>query len=190
MEMLKQRIREEGMVLPGDIIKVDGFLNHQIDVGLLDAIGEQFAEIFADSGATRVLTVEASGIAIGYAVAHAMQLPLLFAKKGMAKNIGANFYSADVYSYTRGSTYGIYVSQKYLHEEDRVLIVDDFLANGQACLGLVQLCRKAGADVAGIGIAIEKQWQRGSELLRNEGLPLHSLAVIKRIENGQVIFAD
>lgn len=189
MEMLKQRIREEGQVLPGDIIKVDGFLNHQIDVELMDAIGGEFARLFGDSGATRVLTVEASGIAIGLATARALGLPLLFAKKGMAKNIGQNIYSADVYSYTRGATYGVYVSQKYLHAEDRVLIVDDFLANGQACMGLVQLCRNAGAEVAGIGIAIEKKWQRGSELLRREGLPVHSLAVIERFENGEAIFA-
>ncbi len=190
MELLKERIRQQGQVLPGDIIKVDGFLNHRIDISLIDALAEEFARVYADSGANIVMTVEASGIAIAYALAKRMNLSMVFAKKGRAKNIGTNIYAADVHSYTRGTTYGIYVSKKYLHEGDNVLLVDDFLANGQAALGLVSICEQAKANVVGIGIAIEKQWQRGSELLRQRNLPLYSAAVIAGVENDQVIFAD
>lgn len=189
MECLKQRIREQGQVLSGDIVKVDGFLNHRLDVPLIEAIAEDFAAQYQKSGATIVMTIEAGGIAVAFALAQRLGLPMLFAKKGQAKNIGSNVYSADVYSYTRGSTYGVYVSKRYLQAEDKVLIVDDFLANGQAALGLVSICEQAGAEVVGIAIVIEKQWQRGSELLRQRQLPLYSAAIIQSIQKGQVVFA-
>ena len=190
MDLLKQRIREQGQVLPGDIVKVDNFLNHRIDIPLLEAIADEFIDLFQSSKPNLILTVEASGIAVAYPVAKKLGVPLLFAKKGQAKNIGQDVFSADVHSYTRGNTYGVYVSRKYLNEDSRVLIIDDFLANGQVCLGLLSVCSQAKAQVSGIGIVIEKKWQRGSELVRNEGVRLESLAIIEKIVDGQVQFAE
>lgn len=190
MDELKRRIQEQGQVLPGDIVKVDSFLNHRIDVPLIQHVAEDFAEKFEGCGATVILTVEASGIAIAFALAQRLGVSMVFAKKGQAKNIGSNVYAADVHSYTRGNTYGVYVSKKYISPEDRVLIVDDFLANGQAALGLLSICEQAGAEVVGVGIVIEKQWQRGSELIRKLNLPLYSAAVIAAVEDGEIRFAD
>lgn len=188
MEILKQRIRKDGKVLPGEIVKVDGFLNHRMDVGLIDQIGEEFYRIFSDTKPTVILTIEASGIAMAYATAQKFGVPVIFAKKGKAKNIGNDIFSADVFSYTRGTTYGVHVSKNFLSENDRVLIIDDILANAQAALGLISICNQARAEVVGVGIVIEKKWQRGSELLRSKGLPLHSLAIISRLEDGQIFF--
>lgn len=188
MELLKQRIIEQGQVLPGDIVKVDNFLNHKVDIPLLDAVANEFISRFGKDKPNLILTVEASGIAVAYPVAEKMGLPMLFAKKGQAKNIGQDVFSADVHSYTRGTTYGVYVSKKYLNADSRVLIIDDFLANGQVSLGLLSICAQAQAEVIGIGIVIEKKWQRGSELLRQKGVRLESLAVIEKIVDGQVQF--
>lgn len=190
MQILQERIRKDGQVLPGEIVKVDGFLNHRMDVGLIDMIGEEFHRVFADVKPTVIVTIEASGIAMAYATAQKFGIPVIFAKKGKAKNIGNDIFSADVFSYTRGTTYGVHISKKFLSSEDRVLIIDDILANAQAALGLISICHQAQAKVVGIGIVIEKKWQRGSELLRSKGLPLHSLAVITRLENGKIFFED
>lgn len=190
MELLKEYILQKGRVLPGEIIQVDGFLNHCIDTKLVDAIGTEFFQEYREAKPTIILTIEASGIAVAYATAQQLEIPVLFAKKGEAKNIGANVYAADVYSYTRDKTYGVYVSKKFLSLNDRVLIVDDILANAQAAMGLLSICEQAGAEVVGIGIVIEKKWQRGSELLRKRGLPLKSLAVVEAIEDGEIRFEE
>lgn len=190
MQALKEAILQRGKVLPGDIVKVDGFLNHRVDVELIEAIADEFAARFAAAQPDLVLTIEASGIAIAYAVAKRMKLPMVFAKKGEARNIGKDVYAADITSYTRGLTYGAFVSKAHLHAGDRVLIVDDFLANGQAALGLAAICEQAGAPVVGVGIAIEKSWQRGGELLRGKGLDVHSAAIIASLEDGNIRFAE
>ena len=190
MELLKQVILEKGDTLGTEIVKVDNFLNHQIDVELIEKMGEEFYKLFSSERVTKVLTVEASGIAIAYPVAKLFKVPLLFAKKGKPKNIGNDVYSADVYSFTKDTTYGVFVSKKYLGPEDSILIIDDFLANGQASIGLINICEQAGAKIAGIGIAIEKQWQRGSDILRKQNHRVESLAIIEKIENDRPIFAN
>lgn len=190
MELLKQVILEKGSTLGTEIIKVDNFLNHQIDIPLLEKMGEEFYELFKNEKITKVLTIESSGIAIAYPVAKKFNVPLVFAKKDKPKNIGKDVYSTDVYSFTKDTTYGVFVSKKYLNEDDSVLIIDDFLANAQASIGLIKICEQAGAKIAGIGIAIEKQWQRGSDLLRKMNYRVESLAIIKHIEDGNVVFAN
>lgn len=190
MQELKEAIRQRGRVLPGGIVQVDSFLNHCIDVPLIESLAEYFATHFADVAPDVILTIEASGIAIAYALARRMRIPMVFAKKGQARNIGRENFAADIVSYTRGVTYGAFVSKKHLHRGNRVLIVDDFLANGQAAMGLVAICEQAGASVAGIAIAIEKRWQRGGERLRAKGLNVCSAAVIDSISDDCVYFGD
>ncbi len=179
MEKLKQRIRTEGKVLSADILKVNSFLNHQIDVELLDSMGAEFARRFSDEKITRVLTIESSGIAIAYPVARELKVPLVFAKKTKSKNLDGAVYSAVVHSFTRGTDYDVEVSKDFIKPGDRVLIIDDFLANGAALEGLSSIISAAGAVCVGAGIAIEKGSQPGGKLLREKGMRIESLAIVE-----------
>ena len=191
MELLKNKILTEGRVFPGQILKVDGFLNHQIDVALMDRIGEEFYAAYRDRGITRILTIESSGIAIACSVARSFGVPMLFAKKSRSLNLGNDLYTATVTSYTYKKDYQVTISRDYLSSEDHVLIVDDFLATGNAMLGLIQLCRDAGATVEGVGICIEKGFQDGGKILRDQGYSVTSLAIIDEMtDDGKIIFRD
>ena len=182
MKELKDRIRRDGRVLNADILKVDSFLNHQIDVTLLDHIGEEFKRRFENEKITKVLTIEASGIAIACMTARHFGVPVVFAKKARSGNIGASVYTSVVHSFTYDRNYDITVSKQYLSEDDRVLIVDDFMANGQAMLGMIDICSQAGAEVAGIGIVIEKGFQDGGDMIRRKGCHVESLAIVDAMD--------
>ena len=190
MELLKERIRREGKVLPGNIIKVDGFLNHRVDTKLLEALADEFAKYFDISKITMVLTAEASGIALATICAQKYGVPMLFAKKAKSDNIEGGLYQSEVFSYTYKKKVTLIVSHEWLHADDHVLIIDDFLANGCALQGLLSLVRAAGAAVEGVGIAVEKGFQRGGELIRAQGVRVESLAVVDAMDadTGEIIF--
>ncbi|MBS7528257.1 xanthine phosphoribosyltransferase [Fusibacter paucivorans] len=188
MELLKKRIEEEGRVVGDEILKVDSFLNHQMDIELFQAMGEAFYERFKTHKITKILTVEASGIGIAAIAALYFKVPVVFAKKTKSRNLDAETYTAEVYSFTKQAYYDIQVSKRYLSEDDHILILDDFLANGKAALGLMAIVEQAGATVEGIGIVIEKGFQEGGKLLRERSVHLESLAIIDGFENGKVIF--
>jgi len=192
MELLKQRILEDGLVLPGNILKVDSFLNHQVDMKLMGAIAEEFQRRFKDRPINKVITIEASGIAVACCVAQHLSVPLVFAKKAQSINLGSSLYSTQVESYTHGRTYDVIVSKKYLGVDDHVLLVDDFLANGCSLDGLIELTKEAGATIEGIGIVIEKGFQRGGASLRERGYPLTSLAIIESMDadTGEIVFRE
>ncbi len=191
MKLLEQRILEDGQVRPGNVLKVDCFLNHQLDVGLLDQIGAEFHRIFKDDGINKILTIEASGIAIACMTARHFNVPVVFAKKAKSKNIDGDVYTSTVHSYTYGRDYDITLAQKFLGPQDRVLILDDFLANGKAMNGLLDVCRQAGASVGGIGICIEKGFQPGGAELRAAGYKLASLAIVDSMDdNGELTFRE
>ena len=183
MELLEQRIREEGQVRPGNILKVDCFLNHQLDVELLDEIGKEFYRQYKDEGITKILTIEASGIAIACMTARYVHVPVVFAKKAKSKNLDGEVFTSVVHSYTYGRDYDITLARKFLTPADKVLIVDDFLAVGKAMNGLLDICKQAGAQVCGIGIAIEKGFQPGGAALRAAGYRLTSLAIVDRMND-------
>lgn len=188
MEALKQKILTEGRVLPGNILKVDSFLNHQMDPLLMQQIGKTFASKFASCKISRVITVEASGIAPALMTGLALRVPVVFAKKSISDEVDPECYATTVFSYTKQINYTIRINQSYLQTEDNILIIDDFLANGRAVLGLAHLVRQAGATLAGVGIVIEKAFQEGGQKLRDLGIRVESLAVIKDMSNG-IIFA-
>lgn len=189
MKLLEDRIREQGQVRPGNVLKVDCFLNHQLDVDLLDAIGEEFHRLFAGQGINKILTIEASGIAIACMAARHFKVPVVFAKKAKSKNIDGEVYTSTVHSYTYGRDYDITLAKKFLGPADRVLILDDFLANGKAMRGLLDVCRQAGATVAGIGVCIEKGFQPGGAELRAEGYRVASLAIVDAMgDDGSLTF--
>ncbi len=188
MKLLEDKIATEGMAIGTDILKVDMFLNHQMDVELLDEMGREFKRLFENCGATKVVTIESSGIAIAVFVAKYMGLPALFAKKAKHKNVGDDVYSANGYSYTHGKEYTMVVSKKYLNKGDRVLIIDDFMAGGNACNALIDIINQAGAEVAGIGIAIEKGFQPGGQALREKGYNVRSLAIVDSMSDGKISF--
>ena len=190
MQLLIDRIRAEGKVLPGDIIKVDGFLNHRVDTALLEKLAEEFAKYFPIDKITMVLTAEASGIALATICAHKYGVPLLFAKKAKSDNIEGGLYQSDVFSYTYKKKVTYIISQEWLHPEDHVLIIDDFMAKGNAMQGLVDLVDAADATLEGIGIAVEKGFQGGGDKFRNLGVPYKALAVIDRVEDGKLIFRE
>ena len=192
MEALKNRILSEGKVLPGNILKIDGFLNHQLDISLLCQIGQEFARRFSGRRIDKILTIEASGIAVACIAAQYFgNLPVVFAKKAKSKNIDGDVYTSTVHSYTYGKDYNITLAQKFLGPNDRVLILDDFLANGKAMRGLLDVCQQAGASVAGIGICIEKGFQPGGDELRREGYKLASLAIVDEMgDNGSLKFRE
>ena len=190
MNCVEERILKDGIVKTGNVLKVDSFLNHQIDVVLLDEIAQEFLRRFAGNPITKVLTIEASGIAIACAVARLLGVPVVFAKKSKSVNLDGESYVAEVESFTHKKTNQVIVSKKYLNEEDHVLIVDDFLANGCALQGLISLVDAAGAEVVGCGIVIEKGFQEGGHRIRNLGFHLESLAIIESMddETGGITF--
>ena len=191
MESLKRKIETEGVGIGTEVVKVDMFLNHQIDVGLAVEMGQAFYEAFKDDQVDCILTVEASGIITGMTTAMAFgNIPVIFAKKGERRNIGDNVYTAEVYSFTHQKSNIIRVSRDYLKAGMRVLIIDDFLANGAAIKGLISIVEEAGATLVGAGVCIEKGWQPGGDHLRGKGIKLVSLAVCDHIENGKVICRD
>ena len=182
MNFLEERILKDGVVKEGNVLKVDSFLNHQMDAALIDEIGCELYRRFKDSGITRILTIEASGIALGYAAARAFGVPFVFAKKSKSVNIDGDVYAAEVESFTHKCVNRVIVSKKFIQKGDRVLIVDDFLANGCALQGLISIVEEAGASVAGIGIAIEKGFQEGGERIRQRGYRLESLAIVESMD--------
>ena len=190
MELLKERIRREGKVLPGNIIKVDGFLNHRVDTKLLEALADEFAKYFDISKITMVLTAEASGIALATICAQKYGVPMLFAKKAKSDNIEGGLYQSEVFSYTYKKKVTLLVSQDWITKDDRVLIIDDFMAKGYAMRGLIDIVNKAGATLAGIGVAVEKGFQDGGDSLRREGYPIKSLAIIDSVEDGVIRFRE
>lgn len=182
MKLLEDRIRKDGKVRAGNILKVDSFLNHQMDIELFGELGKEFKRRFADSEVTKILTIEASGIGIACITAQYFKVPVVFAKKSQTKNIAGDVYTGKVESFTHGRVYDIIVSKDYLVPEDKILIIDDFLANGNALLGLAQLVKDANATLVGAGIVIEKGFQEGGELLRRSGLRVESLAIIDSMD--------
>ena len=188
MQELKERIRREGKVLPGNIIKVDGFLNHRVDTKLMADIADEFAKFFDVSNITMVLTAEASGIALATICAEKYKVPMVFAKKAKSDNIEGGLYQSEIYSYTYKKKVTQILSKEWMTASDRVLIVDDFMANGEAVRGLCDLVSQAGAQLVGIGIAVEKGFQGGGDRLRSQGLNYHALAVIERADENGIIF--
>ena len=190
MQLLQDRIRKEGRVLPGNIIKVDGFLNHRIDTKLLREMAKEFGRLFDLEGITAVLTVEASGIALATMCAYEYDVPLIFAKKAKSDNIEGGLYQSEIYSYTYKKKVTLLVSSQWLKKGDKVLIVDDFLANGEAMRGLVEIVNEAEAELIGIGIAVEKGFQPGGAKLREAGYNVHSLAIIDKADETGIYFRE
>jgi xanthine phosphoribosyltransferase len=190
MELLKRKIEEEGRVLSKDVLKVDSIINHQIDPHLMSEIGKEFAERFKETKITKILTIESSGIAPGLMTALELGVPVIFARKRKSLTLVDDLLTSTVHSFTKKETNEISVSNKFLSSDDRVLIIDDFLANGQAALGLVNIVNQAGAEIAGIGILIEKCFQQGGSLLRNKGLRVESLARIQSLEEGTITYLE
>lgn len=188
MDMLIEKIKSEGIVLSPSVLKVDSFLNHQIDPQLMQEVGREFADRFSRSGITKILTIESSGIAPAVMAGLHLNVPVVFARKRKSLTLVNDLITASVYSFTKEETSEISVSKKYLSEEDNLLIIDDFLANGQAALGLAEIAQKAGSAVAGIGIVIEKGFQKGGQQLRENGFRVESLAIIDSLENGVISF--
>ncbi|MBQ7497502.1 MAG: xanthine phosphoribosyltransferase [Selenomonas sp.] len=190
MELLKQRIKEEGFCLPGNILKVDSFLNHQIDPQLSLAMGKEFARLFADVKVDKVVTVESSGIAIALAVAAEFGTKLVFARKHQSALMEEDRYACPITSFTKKETKNVYILKKFLTAGEKVLIIDDFLADGNAALGLCNIVEQGGCEVVGIGIAIEKSFQRGAERIREAGYRLESLARIKSLSDCKIEFVE
>ena len=188
MELLKEKILKKGNIVEDNIIKVDSFLNHQVDVELLNEIGKEFKKIFRDEKIDKILTAEVSGIAIAAIVAQYFHVPMVFARKTESKNLDKEIYKSEVYSYTNGITYSIRVSKRYLKEGENILVIDDFLANGRAVEGLIDIIQKAKANLVGIGVVIEKGFQLGGKKIRDKGIRLESLAIINSIKNGKIRF--
>ena len=190
MRLLKEKIKNEGIVLNNSILKVDAFLNHQIDPELMMELGREFSKRFADKKVTKILTVESSGIAVALTTALFFHVPVVFARKQKPSTMNENLYSTKVFSFTKNVTNNVSVSKKFLAPGENILILDDFLANGEAAMGLVDLVHQAGSNVVGIGIVIEKSFQPGRQRLIEAGYQVESLARIKAFEKGQIVFAD
>ncbi len=189
MELLENRIKSDGEVLPGNILKVSGFLNHQVDTKLLNQMADEFLRLYKDVPVTKILTIESSGIAVAYPVASKLGVPLVFAKKHQSSNVNEDVYSTTIYSFTHGQNYNVVVSKKFIQPDDKILIVDDFLANGKALEGLISLIEQAGAKVQGICIAIEKSFQDGGKNIRSKGYRIESLAMVKKMtDDGGIEF--
>lgn len=189
MKLLEERIRQDGTVRGTQVLKVDRFLNHQIDVALLQELGQEFLRLYGDCGVSKILTIEASGIGVACIAAQYFKVPVIFAKKNKTKNIAGDVYTSKVESFTHGKVYDIIVSKEFLHPEDKVLLIDDFLANGSALQGLINLVRDAGATLVGAGICIEKAFQPGGALIRDMGVRVESLARIAHMsEEEGVVF--
>ena len=192
MNFLEERILKDGIVKEGNVLKVDSFLNHQMDVRLFDQIGEEFKHRFAEEKINKILTIEASGIGIACIAARHFDVPVIFAKKSKSINIEGDVYVAEVESFTHKCKNQVIVSKRFLHPEDKVLIIDDFLANGCALQGLISIVKSAGAEVSGIGIAIEKGFQPGGQVIRNLGFHLESLAIVDSMDytTGEIKFRE
>lgn len=192
MQILMDRIRKDGVVKPGNVLKVDRFLNHQMDIGLFKEIGQEFARRFADCGINKILTIEASGIGIACVAADYFHVPVVFAKKTKTKNIAGDVYTTKVESFTHGTVYDIIVSKEFLGSGDKVLIIDDFLANGKALIGLSTLVQDSGAELVGAGIVIEKGFQEGGSIIRDMGIRLESLAIVDSMDDvtGEIVFRN
>ena len=192
MQLLKDRIRKDGKVKEGNVLKVDSFLNHQMDTALFREMGKEFKRRFAGEEINKILTIEASGIGIACVVAEEFHVPVVFAKKTQTKNIAGDVYKSRVESYTHGRIYDIIVSKEFLGKGDKVLLIDDFLANGKALEGLAELVEMSGADMVGSGIAIEKRFQVGGDIIRSRGIHLESLAIIESMDDktGEITFRD
>lgn len=192
MELLKRKIVEEGEVYEGNILKVDCFLNHQIDIPFMKEIGKEFHRLYKDADINKILTIEASGIAIGSMVAQEFGCPLVFAKKNKTKNIAGDVYLTPVESFTHGTTYNVMVSKRFLGKGDKVLIVDDFLAVGNALRGLIQMVKESGAELVGCGTVIEKGYQHGGDKIRAQGIRVESLAIIESMDakTGNIVFRN
>ena len=190
MQQLKERILREGRVLPGNIIKVDGFLNHRVDTALMGAIADEFAKYFDVKDITMVLTAEASGIALATICAQRYGVPMVFAKKAKSDNIEGGLYQSDIFSSTYKKKVTLLVSQDWITKDDKVLIIDDFMAKGYAMRGLIDIVNQAGATLAGIGVAVEKGFQDGGDSLRREGYPIKSLAIIDSVDDGVIRFRE
>ena len=190
MNELQQRIIAEGRVLPGDIIKVDGFMNHRVDVKLMRNLAKEFKAHFGDREITKILTVEASGIPLATITADEFGVPMVFAKKAKSDNIEGGLIKSDIYSYTYKKTVTLMISAEWLDPSDKVLIIDDFMANGEAVRGLTEIVEKAGAELVGLGIAIEKGFQIGGDRLRARGIDVYSLAIIEHAEPGSITFRE
>ncbi|MBO7709769.1 MAG: xanthine phosphoribosyltransferase [Lachnospiraceae bacterium] len=192
MKLLEERILKDGHVKPGNVLKVDNFLNHQMDMELFNAMGEEFKRLFADKPINKILTIEASGIGIACITAQHFNVPVVFAKKAQSINLDGEMLTTKIESFTHRRVYDVIVSRKFLGEEDHVLVIDDFLANGCAVNGLIDLIRDAGATVEGVGIAIEKGFQPGGDLIRSKGIRVESLAIIESMndQTGEIIFRE
>lgn len=192
MELLEERIRRDGVVKSEGVLKVDGFLNHQMDINLFNEMGKELKRLFADAPINKILTIEASGIGIAAVVAQHFNVPVVFAKKSQSINLDGDVYSTKIQSFTHQRIYDVIVSKKFLNADDHVLLIDDFLANGCALNGLIDLVEDAGATVEGIGIAVEKGFQHGGDKLREEGYHLESLAILESMDpnTGEVIFRE
>ena len=192
MQILKDRIRKDGKIKAGNVLKVDSFLNHQMDIDLFNEMGQEFYRLFGEEHVTKIVTIEASGIGIACVVAQYFDVPVVFAKKTQTKNIAGEVYTTKVESYTHGRVYDIIVSREFLGAGDKVLLIDDFLANGKALEGLAALVRDSGAELVGAGIVIEKGFQVGGDLLRSEGIRLESLAIVESMdeEAQTIVFRD
>lgn len=192
MKLLEGRIRKDGVVKEGQVLKVDSFINHQMDINLFNEMGKEFKRLFADKNINKILTIEASGIGIACIVAQHFNVPVVFAKKAKSINLDGEMYTTKIESFTHKKVYDVIVSKKFLSQEDRVLIIDDFLANGCAVAGLVDLVRSAGATVEGVGIAVEKGFQQGGKILREKGLQVESLAIVESMnhETGEIVFRE
>ena len=192
MELLKERIRKDGVVREGGVLKVDSFLNHQMDIDMFVEIGKELRKRFAGEEINKILTIEASGIGIACIVAQYFHVPVVFAKKTKTKNIAGDVYTSQVESYTHGRIYDIIVSKDFLGPEDKVLLIDDFLANGKALEGLAQLVQDAGATLVGAGVVVEKGFQRGGDAIRAMGIHLESLAIVESMDaaTGEIVFRE
>ena len=190
MKLLEERIRKDGVVKPGNVLKVDSFINHQMDIELISEMGKEWKRLFAEKDINKILTIEASGIGIACIAALHFNVPVVFAKKTQSINLDGEMYTAEVESFTHKNKNQVIVSKKFLNENDRVLIIDDFLANGCALQGLIQIVQAAGASVEGIGIAVEKGFQPGGRIIRNLGYQLESLAIVDGMndETGEIMF--
>lgn len=190
MKVLKDKIRQDGKVLSEQVLKVDSFLNHQIDPELMQEIGKEFAERFKDAGVTKIVTIESSGIAPSMMAGLILGVPVIFARKRKSLTLVDQLFTASVHSFTKQETNEISVSKEYLSNDDTVLLIDDFLANGQAVLGLLNIVEQAGAQLAGVGIVIEKGFQQGGSIIRERGIRVESLAIVDSLKDGQVAFAE
>lgn len=192
MQLLEERIRRDGVIKPGNVLKVDGFLNHQMDVELFNEMGKELRRLFPSEKINKILTIEASGIGIACIAAQYFQVPVVFAKKSQSINLDGEQYTTRIESFTHKRVYDVIVSKKYLGKDDHVLIIDDFLANGCAVAGLIELVQSAGAQIEGVGIAVEKGFQKGGQLLRSKGLRVESLAIVESMnaETGEIVFRN